>query len=354
MMSSVSPVQSVARPGETAVGPGVSATPAEPQRPAAIAAGRAFGLSLLLGGLGMASAILVITRLFESWRVNSGPASHTISAFGQRLSYPVANTGAIVVTALAVLGLAMAGAAVWRAARELLADRKFRRAIAARSPVARESAWVIDDERPQALCAGLLRPRVYVSTGAIELLDPPALAAVLAHERQHARRRDPLRLACGRVLVAGLFFIPALSRLTGRQHALAELSADEAAVLMAGGDRSALASAMLRFSQASGSTEDGIDPERVDHLLGEPVHWGLPIALCLGAGAALAVLIALAVLTAQAAVGSATLAPPFLSSQPCVAVLALIPASAGFATLAWARMRRTTPDTGAAQPPTHS
>jgi Zn-dependent protease with chaperone function len=193
---------------------------------------------------------------------------------------------------------------------------------------------------------------VYVSTGAIELLDAPALAAVLAHERQHARRHDPLRLACGRVLLAGLFFIPALGRLARRQHALAELSADEAAVLTAGGDRAALASAMLSFSQAGGANAPGIDPERVDYLLGEPVHWGLPVSLCLGAGAALAVLIALAVLAAHAAVGSATLAPPFLSSQPCVAVLAMIPAAAGFAAVAYTRTRRTPPGGTWAQPST--
>ena len=48
------------------------------------------------------------------------------------------------------------------------------------------------------------------STGALDLLDGPALDAVLAHERHHASRHDPLRLACGRVLAAGLFFIPSL------------------------------------------------------------------------------------------------------------------------------------------------
>jgi Peptidase family M48 len=293
-----------------------------------------------LGLLGLVSAGIVLARLFESWRVTPGPASHVISVFGQRISYPTANTGAIVVTALAVLGLLMAGAAGWRAARELLANRAFGRAIAARSPHLRDGAWVIDDDHPQAFCAGLLRPRVYLSTGALELLDAPALAAVLAHERQHARRQDPLRLACSRVLMAGLFFIPALRRLTQRQHALAELSADEAALLSIGGDRSALASAMLSFSRAGDADAVGVDPERIDHLLGERVQWGLPVALCLGAAAGLSTLIALAVLAGHAAAGSATLAPPFLSGQPCVAVLAMIPTAGALAAWAFARKRR--------------
>jgi Zn-dependent protease with chaperone function len=315
----------------------------EEQQPAATAAGRAFGASVLLGVLGLASAAVVVARLLESWRVAPGPASHAISVLGQRLSYPTANSGAIIVTALAGLGLLMAAAAAWRAASELLASRSFSRVIAAGSPRAIDGAWVIDDVRPQAFCAGLLRPRVYISTGALDLLDAPELAAVLAHEHEHAMRRDPLRLACGRVLVAGLFFIPGLSRLVQRQHALAELSADEAAVLTAGGDRSALASAMLSFSRADVADAPGIDPERIDYLLGERLHWGLPIALCVAAAAALSVLIALAVLAGHVAAGSATLAPPFLSAQPCIAVLAMIPAAGAVASWAYARARRTAP-----------
>jgi hypothetical protein len=320
-----------------------------PQQPAASAARRAFGASFLLGALGLASAGIVLARLFESWRVAPGPGSHVISVFGQPISYPTANTGAIVVTALAVLGLLMAGAAAWRAARELRSNRAFGRAITARSPRLLDGAWVIDDGHPHAFCAGLLRPRVYLSTGALDLLDAPALAAVIAHERQHARRHDPLRLACSRVILAGLFFIPALSRLTQRQHVLAELSADEAAVVSIGGDRSALASAMLSFSRAGDSDAVGIDPERIDHLLGERVQWGLPVAVLLGAAAALSTLIALAVLAGRAAAGSATLAPPFLSGQPCVAVLAMIPAAAALAAWAYARTRRIATSTPATE-----
>ena len=181
---------------------------------------------------------------------------------------------------------------------------------------------------------------MYISTGALSLLDAAGLAAVLAHERHHATRRDPLRLACGRAVAAGLFAIPAVRGLVHRQQELAEISADEAAVLSRGGDRAALASAMLEFSQASGADGAGIAPERIDHLLGEHVQWRTPVALCLATTAALALFIVLAALAAKGAVGSATLAPPFLSSQPCVVVLAMIPAAAGTARLAYARALR--------------
>jgi Zn-dependent protease with chaperone function len=297
-------------------------------------------MSVGLGMLGFASGAFLITRLFASWQVTAAPAAHEISLFGQRLSYPAANASAIIVTALAGLGLLMAALAVRGVVRELVADRSFRRAVAARSPRPLHEAWVIDEPRPQAFCGGLFQPRVYFSSGALELLDAPALAAVLAHERHHALRRDPLRLACGRVLAQSLFFTPALRRLLQRQHSLSEMSADEAAVLSTGGDDSALASAMLSFSQATSEQAVGVDPERIDFLLGERPHWGSPLALCVATAAALSLFVAIAVLAAHAATGSATLAPPFLSGQPCVAVLAMIPTSAALAGMAFVRTRR--------------
>jgi Zn-dependent protease with chaperone function len=328
-----------ARRRAAVIGPSAGVTPREPQRPAASAARRVFGVSLLLGVLGFASGAFVVTRLFMSWRVTAGPTAHEISLFGQRLSYPAANAGAIIVTVLAGLGLATAALAVWGVVRELVADRSFRRAVAARSPRPLHGAWVIDEHRPQAFCAGLLHPRVYFSTGALELLDAPALAAVLAHERHHAGRRDPLRVACSHVLAQSLFFVPALRRLVQRHHALSEISADEASVLSTGGDPSALASAMLSFSHATSEQALGVDPERIDFLLGERSQWGFPVSLCVAAAAALSLFVALAVLAGHAATGSATLAPPFLSSQPCVTVLAMIPALAGLAGLAFLRTR---------------
>ncbi|HEV2923456.1 MAG TPA: M56 family metallopeptidase [Solirubrobacteraceae bacterium] len=297
-------------------------------------------MSVLLGMLGFASGAFVITRLFASWHITARPAAHGLVLFGQKLSYPAANAPAIIVTMLAGIGLLMAVVAVWGVVRELRADRSFRRAVAGRAPRPFHGAWVIDGARPEAFCAGLLNPRVYLSTGAVELLEAPALAAVLAHERHHAHRRDPLRLACGHVLAQSLFFVPALRRLVQRQSALSELSADEASVLSTGGDASALASAMLSFSQATSEQALGVDPERVDFLLGVRSHWSFPVSLCIAAAAALSLFVGLAVLAGRAATGSATLAAPFLSSQPCVAVLAMLPASAGIAGLAYLRTRR--------------
>ena len=252
---------------------------AAPEQRAAIAAIRVARAGTVLGMLGVASALFVIVRLVETWRVTPRTTSHRISIAGQTFSYPVANWAAVVVVLLALSGLLVTALICAGAVREIMAARRFARRMAAQPPVRFADALVIPGERPQAFCAGLLRPQVYVSAGAVTMLDEGTLRAVLAHERHHARRRDPLRLASGRVLACSLFFIPGLRELLRRQQALAELSADESAVNAAPENRSGIARAMLTFSDAATPDTVGIDPARIDHLLGEPVSWPFPASL---------------------------------------------------------------------------
>jgi hypothetical protein len=294
---------------------------------AAAAAGRVWTAGLTLGGLGLGLLLFVVWRLLLSWRVTSHAAAHDVSILGQRLSYPAANLDAIVILVLAAVGLVAVAMTILGSVRELAADRSFRRCLAMAAPRPLNDALVIDDERPQAFCAGLFHPRVYVSSGAVALLDESALDAVLAHEAHHARCHDPLRLAVGRILARGLFFVPGLHELVRRQQALAELGADESAINVAPEHRSALARAMLTFADSpSPAGPVGIDPRRVDHLLGEAPTWRFPTLLCFAAAGVIVLVGAIALLAGQLAIGSATLAPPFFSRQPCVVVLSLIPA----------------------------
>jgi Zn-dependent protease with chaperone function len=309
------------------------------QMPAQRAAARMFAVNIALGTLAVASLLVVVTRLVETWRIGSARAPDAVSVFGQRLSYPAANAGAIVVAVLAGFGLIVLITAIRAAVRELRADAAFRRAMARQMPASVQGALVIDDDRPQAFCAGLLHPQVYVSRGALEILGAAELAAILAHERHHARRRDPLRLACTRVLADALFFVPPLRHLIRQQQSLAEIGADEAAVAAAGGERAALASAMLTFSEESGDGAAGLAPERVDYLVGERLRWRFPLALVLIVCFCLAALVTLAVLAAETARGSATLAPPLVSAQPCIVMLALVPAGVALIGLLCVRTR---------------
>ena len=245
-------------------------------RPAAAAAARLSRASLALGGLGIASAIFLVSSLFGSWRVAPRTGSHQLTVLGQVVSYPVANAEAIAILLLAALGSVVTAVALGGAARELRASRRFHRGLACEDPQPLRGALVIADAQPRAFCAGLLRPRVYVSTGALAILDDAALSAVVAHEHHHAQRYDPLRLAAGRVLSRALFFLPGFGDLVERQQALAELSADESAVDGAPANRSALARAMLSFTDVPASAgPSGIDPARVDYLLGEAPQLGV-------------------------------------------------------------------------------
>jgi hypothetical protein len=313
-------------------------------RPAAVAAARVFGANLVLGALGLASAIFVLARLLESWRVTPHAASHQILIFGQRLSYPAANIDAVVIVLLAVLGSVVTARALTGALRQVQASRQLQRLLARSQPRPLQDALLIADPQPRAFCAGLFWPRVYVSTGAVAILDEAALSAVLAHERHHARRRDPLRLAAGRVLAGALFFLPALAALVEHQQALAELGADESAINLTRANRPALARAMLSFSDSQGpSGTGGIDPARVDYLLGDPPSWRFPAVLCIGAASVLLLLVAVAVLAGRVASGSATLALPFLSHQPCIVVLAAIPTGLGVLGVNYRRRLRPRP-----------
>lgn len=97
---------------------------------------------------------------------------------------------------------------------------------------------------------GLIRPRIILSPHIAEALDEQALAAALAHERAHARHRDPLRLWLAQLGSDLLWPWPAaLSRFHCWTRAL-ELARDEEARRsgVAGPDLAAAILASLRLS----------------------------------------------------------------------------------------------------------
>ncbi len=306
-----------------------------------IRASRLFALTLGLGGCG-ALAIGVALRGADAVRVTSAARAGRFELLGQRFTYPEVNAAAAIVLALAALGAIVVVLAVRAGARELRENRRFARAMRARGVREHEDVHVFEDERAQAFCAGLLRPRLYVSTGATRLLGADELRAVLAHERHHRDRRDPLRIAVGRVLARALFFMPALARLHSRYCADAELAADDAAIRAQGGSPATLASAMLAFEGATHPAASvGLAPERVDHLLGRHTPRPLPLAWMTAALASAFAIAVAAWQLAGAAIAHLTLDLPILSTQPCIVTLALIPGVLG--AIAVRSLRRAAP-----------
>lgn len=88
---------------------------------------------------------------------------------------------------------------------------------------------VVDISRPVAITRGFLRTAVVVSTGLLERVDDEELCAILAHEAEHARMRDPLRVFCVRAAAVAMWPFPVVRDLTFHAELGTEIAADRAA-----------------------------------------------------------------------------------------------------------------------------
>lgn len=122
-----------------------------------------------------------------------------------------------------------------------------------------------------ALTHGLVRPRVLLSQGAVASLTPAELRAVLAHEANHVRRRDPLRLLVAEIASAAFVIFPLVREIARKVLVATELAADRAAVESWG--RRALAGGLLKFIETPrhlavpGFALESTNDERVAALL---------------------------------------------------------------------------------------
>jgi Zn-dependent protease with chaperone function len=136
-----------------------------------------------------------------------------------------------------------------------------------------------------AFCAGLLRPRVFVTSGMVAALAPEELDAVLVHEAEHARRRDPLRRLARRAAAEVLVWLPLVGWWTSRRLEDAELAADRAAIDRVGRTplaRALQATAIPMAPAAVGARFDGAAAARVTQLLGDQLPPRRPpLAACL-------------------------------------------------------------------------
>lgn len=162
---------------------------------------------------------------------------------------------------LGLLGTALATAAVRTSRLVIRTTRLGSSARPAEPPprlrTAAERADVADglryvrDVRPLAHCIGVRRPHIVISEGVLRRLRDDELHAVLLHEAEHLRRRDPLRVLVARTLASLFVFLPLIEWLTLRFELAKELEADRAAMRALGG-AAPLASALLALGAHSG------------------------------------------------------------------------------------------------------
>ncbi len=163
--------------------------------------------------------------------------------------------------------------------------------VAAAVPV-----FEVSDPRPAVMIAGVFRPRVLVSSGALDLLDDKELEAALRHEAAHAGMRDNLRK-----LSLRLCRFPMMSALEADWMAAAEIAADEhaardesaaldlasAVVKMARVERSIVAPELsMTLAPGAGSAveervQNLISGKRIVRLRLSSLHWtALALAAC--------------------------------------------------------------------------
>lgn|SRR2546425_2720143 len=207
-----------------------------------------------------------------------------------RLGSALPPLGAIVLAltcALFLAGGAQASRTLWRTHRAIRSRKRVPsppQLVRAAAHAGVASATVcFDDLRPIAYCAGLFRPRVWVSRGAVRTLERRELEAVLLHEAYHLRRRDPWRILVAQILHRMLFPFPLVDSLVSRFEVARELDADQEA-LRAQGSAVWLAGALAALGRGV-SLSRPVDlaigawsssTARVDQLCGAPEELLLP------------------------------------------------------------------------------
>lgn len=146
---------------------------------------------------------------------------------------------------------------------------------AARAGLAVSRVRAVNGLPMPAFTSGWLAPRVVVAADLPERLSADELAAVLAHEAAHVRRRDPLRLFALRALASLLFWLPVLRRVAADLEDEVEIMADDA---VPGALALPLASAVLKLGAGEqalagtvGFQRADLLPRRIRRLAGEDV-----------------------------------------------------------------------------------
>ena len=132
--------------------------------------------------------------------------------------------------------IAFFGFTCWLIAKHLkqLSDNQKRLTLAiqlagySHSTLHGESVVCLHSDHPMAFSAGLITPKIYLSSGMVDRLSEQQLACVLEHEAQHCRSFDPL-MSWVFCFVSGFQIKPVRKRLRTAYNIACELIADKRA-----------------------------------------------------------------------------------------------------------------------------
>lgn len=113
-----------------------------------------------------------------------------------------------------------------------------------------QPAFVYNSELRCAFTLGLLKPKIYVSTGICSCLTAKELFAVILHETHHKKNKAPLKLFATQILSALNFFLPINRSLISLYSSVSEKAADDSAINISG-EPLELASALVKLSKSN-------------------------------------------------------------------------------------------------------
>lgn len=93
---------------------------------------------------------------------------------------------------------------------------------------------IISDKKSLAFCLGFFRPKIYLSSGLIELMNGAELEAIILHEKYHLLKRDNISLVAVNVVKQLFLPFPVIADLLDGLIKTREVKADRYGVILMG------------------------------------------------------------------------------------------------------------------------
>lgn len=249
---------------------------------------------LALAALPAAASLAVLVAAFGPWagltpdHCGSHVAAHVHLCFG----HP-AESASLFLTLPASLLAARVVTRLLRSANTVWRAHALARSLRATAIESIGHSVVLPLTNPVAFVIGWFEPTLFVSAGLLGR-DPEEVAAVLAHERAHLGRRDPLRRLVATVVMA--FHLPGVAEALERRLGITQEMAADASAAGELGDRLRIAETLVGVARSradSGCDRGGaVISARVRELLvPAPRYTGVPLRAFAGAFAAFIVAI---------------------------------------------------------------
>lgn len=86
--------------------------------------------------------------------------------------------------------------------------------------------YALEDTNYFSFCAGILHPRILITTALVASLNDKELESVFLHEKAHIRNFDPFKIVFGKTISWLFFFLPIFSEINKNMQATSEILAD--------------------------------------------------------------------------------------------------------------------------------